>query len=128
MMAYANLPISFRGDALLTAAYILNRVSSKSVTATPYELWHGRKPSLDHLRPCGSVGYVHNPTHKHGKLDPKATKMVFIRYPTQSKEYVMYREHPNGGMTEIESRNVDFLEDEFSSIGELKKNLELYEL
>ena len=40
----------------------------------------------------------------------------------------MYWEHPNGGMTEIESRNVDFLEDEFLSIGEIKKDLELYEI
>ena len=40
----------------------------------------------------------------------------------------MYREHPNGGMTEIESRNVDFLEDEFPSVGEIKKDLDLYEL
>jgi len=40
----------------------------------------------------------------------------------------MYGEHPNGGMTEIESRNVDFFEDEFPSIGEIKKDLELYEL
>jgi len=85
MMAYANLPISFWGDALLTAAYILNRVPSKSVPAIPYELWFGKKPSLDHLRPWGSADYVHNPTHKHRKLGPRATKMVFIRYPAQLK-------------------------------------------
>ena len=40
----------------------------------------------------------------------------------------MYGEHPDGGMTEIESRNVDFLENDFPSIGEVKKDLELYEL
>ena len=40
----------------------------------------------------------------------------------------MYGEHPNGGMIEIESRNVDFFEDAFLSIGEIKKDLELYEL
>ena len=51
MMAHINLQISFWGDALLTVAYILNRVPSKSVFATPYKLWHGKKPSLDHLRP-----------------------------------------------------------------------------
>jgi len=34
MMAHANLPISFWGDVLLTATYILNRVPSKSVPAT----------------------------------------------------------------------------------------------
>lgn len=42
MMAQANLPISFWGDALLTAAYVLNRVPSKSVAATPYELNYGQ--------------------------------------------------------------------------------------
>ena len=108
--------------------YILNRVLSKSVTATPYEVWHDRKPSLEFLWLWGSAGYMHNPTHKHGKLGPRATKMVFVRYAAHSKGYLMYAEHPNGGMTEIESRNVDFLEDEFLSIGEIKKELELYEL
>jgi len=89
-------------------AYILNHVPNKSVPATPYELWFGKKPSLDHLRPWGSTGYVHNLTHEHGKLGPWATKMVFIWYLSQSKRYVMYVEHLNGGMTEIGSRTVDF--------------------
>ena len=62
----------------------------KSIPVTPYELWHGRKPFLAHLRPWSSTGYVHNLTHKHGKHGPRATKMVFIRYPEYSKGYVMY--------------------------------------
>ena len=41
MMSQAGLPISYWGDALLTATYILNCVPSKSVTTTPYELWTG---------------------------------------------------------------------------------------
>ena len=49
--------------------------------------------------------------------------MVLMRYPAHSKGYVMYGKHPNGGMTETESRNVNFLEDEFPSIGEIKKDL-----
>ena len=65
MTAHANLPISFLGDALLTAAYILNHVPSKSVIATPYEWWRGRKSFLDHLWPWGSASYVHNQTHKY---------------------------------------------------------------
>jgi len=32
---------------------------------------------------------VHNPTHKHGKLGLRDTKMVFIRYLEHSKGYVM---------------------------------------
>jgi len=125
MMAQANLSISFWGDALLTAAYILNRVPSKSVSTTPYELWNGRKPHLDHLRPWGSAGYVHNRTHKHGKLGPRATKMVFIRYSEHSTGYIMYGERPDSDMTKVDFENVDFLEDEFSSLGEVKKDSQL---
>ncbi|KAL0407607.1 UNVERIFIED_CONTAM: Retrovirus-related Pol polyprotein from transposon TNT 1-94 [Sesamum radiatum] len=128
MMAQANLPISFWGDAILTAAYILNRVPSKSIPTTPYELWHGRKPNLEGLRPWGSAGFVHSTSHKYGKLGPRASKLIFIRYCEHSKGYVMYGEHPDKGMTEIESRDVDFLEEDFPSISEVKGNLELYEL
>ena len=53
MMAQANLPISFWGDALMAVAYILNRVPSKSVPSTPYELCSGKKPDLSNLRPWG---------------------------------------------------------------------------
>jgi hypothetical protein len=50
MMAQENLPISYWGDALLTGAYILNRVPSKSVPSTLYESWTGKKPNLSYLR------------------------------------------------------------------------------
>ena len=49
MIAQANLPISFWGDALLIAAYILNRVPSQLVSSIPYEFWKGEKPNLEHL-------------------------------------------------------------------------------
>ena len=51
MMTQANLRFRIRGDALLTTAYILNRVPSKSVSSTPYELQTGKKPDLNNLRP-----------------------------------------------------------------------------
>jgi hypothetical protein len=53
-MAQANLPISFLGDALMVATYILNRVSFKSVPSTPYELWSGKKQDLSNWRPWGA--------------------------------------------------------------------------
>jgi len=128
MMAQANLPISFWGDALLTAAYILNRVPSQSVPTTPYELWKGEKPDLEHLRPWGCAGYVHSTSHKYGKLGPRARKHILIRYSESSKGYVMYGEHPDGGMTEVESRDIDFLENDYPTTGDAKRDLDLYEL
>jgi hypothetical protein len=88
MMAQANLPISFLGDALLTAAYILNRVPSQLVSSISYELWKGEKPNLEHLRPWGSAGFVHSTANKYGKLGPRARKHIFIRDSNSSKGYV----------------------------------------
>uniref|UniRef100_A0A2N9HPJ0 Integrase catalytic domain-containing protein n=1 Tax=Fagus sylvatica TaxID=28930 RepID=A0A2N9HPJ0_FAGSY len=68
------------------------------------------------------------PAHKYGKLGPRARKHIFIRYSDSSKGYVMYGEHPNGGMTEIESRDIDFIETDFPSIGDANRDLDLYEL
>ncbi|KAK2971075.1 hypothetical protein RJ640_022630 [Escallonia rubra] len=42
--------------------------------------------------------------------------------------YVIYDEHPNSGKTGINSRDVDFIGSDFHSIGDVGKNLDLYEL
>ena len=112
----------------MTIAYILNREPSKSVPTTPYELWIGAKPNLENLRPWGCADFVHSTSHKYGKLGPRASKKIFIRYSESSKGYVMYGEHSDSGMTEIESRHVNFIEDDFPSINEAKQDLQLYEL
>jgi len=53
MICHSNLPESLWGEALKTATYILNRVSTKTAAKTPYELWVGRKPSLKHFHVWG---------------------------------------------------------------------------
>jgi hypothetical protein len=58
MMCLFDLYISFWGYALETDVFILNRASSKSVDTTPYELWHGKKPTLSFLRVWGCEAYV----------------------------------------------------------------------
>ena len=50
MLSNCKLPMSLWIYALKTATYILNRVPSKAVPMTPFELFKGRKPSLRHLR------------------------------------------------------------------------------
>ena len=58
MMSFAQLPNSFWGYAVETAAYILNMVPSKSVSETSYELWRGRKGILRHSRIWGCPAHV----------------------------------------------------------------------
>jgi transposase InsO family protein len=50
MMSKAELSRSFWGFALETTAFTLNRLPSKSVQKTPYELWFGRVPSVSFLK------------------------------------------------------------------------------
>ena len=50
MMSYSTLPLGLWMEPLKTAIHILNRVPSKSMPKTPYELWIGRVPSLQHFR------------------------------------------------------------------------------
>ena len=112
----------------MTANYILNLVPSKSISSTPYELWTRKKPNLNNLRPWGSTSYVHNTSYRYGKLGPRGKKCIFIRYSKHSKGYVLIGEQPNGSMTELESRDVDFTESEFLNIGEVENNLTFYEM
>ncbi|CAL5374326.1 unnamed protein product [Camellia sinensis] len=109
-------------------SFRINRVSSKSVPSTPYEMWTGKKPDLGNLRPWGSAAYIHNASHKFGKLGPRGKKCIFIRYSEHSKGYVFVGEHPDGSVTEIESRDVDFLEEDFPSRGEVTREVEFYEM
>ena len=128
MMAQANLPISYWGDALLTATYVLNRVPSKTVASTLYELWNNRKFDLSNLLPWGLAAYIHIPFHKYGKLGPRGRKYIFIRYNEHSKGYVFIGEHEDGRVTELESRDATFLEDDFPCMGEIDRDLYLYEM
>jgi hypothetical protein len=50
MLSYFTLPIGLWMEALKTVIHILNRVPSKSVSKTPYELWTGHKSSLNYIR------------------------------------------------------------------------------
>ena len=97
-------------EALKTTIYILNRVLSKSVPKTPYELWTGREHSLSHLRVWGysAEAEVFNPNI--GKIDSKTVSCHFIGYPDKSKGYRLY--YPNRHTKFVETRHVLFLEDD----------------
>ena len=58
MMSLTDLPLSFWGYALETAAFTLNRAPSKSVETTLYELWFSKKPKLSFLKVWGCDAYV----------------------------------------------------------------------
>ena len=58
MMSFTDLFIYLCGYALLTTMHILNRVPFKSVSTTPYEIWHGKKSNMSYLKTWGCPVYV----------------------------------------------------------------------
>ena len=87
-MARSTLPLSFWGFALLSAACILNMAPTKKVERTPYEIWHGKVPSLSYLRVWGCEAYVKQQVPN--KLEARSTKCIFVGYPRDSMGYYFY--------------------------------------
>ena len=110
MMSLTDLPLSFWGYALETAAFTLNRAPSKSVETTPYELWFGKKPKLSFLKVWGCDAYVKKLQPE--KLEPKSEKCVFIGYPKETIGYTFYLR--SEGKIFV-AKNGSFLEKEFLS-------------
>ncbi|KAL0440181.1 UNVERIFIED_CONTAM: hypothetical protein Slati_2501100 [Sesamum latifolium] len=71
MMSFTELPPSFWGYTLETAAKLLNIAPSKSVPQTPYEIWHGKPASYMYLRVWDSPAYVKRLVG--GKLDSRSS-------------------------------------------------------
>ncbi|KAL0434384.1 UNVERIFIED_CONTAM: Retrovirus-related Pol polyprotein from transposon TNT 1-94 [Sesamum latifolium] len=95
MMSFTELPPSFWGYALETAAKLLNIAPSKSVPQTPYEIWYGKLASYKYLRVWGSPAYVKRLVGD--KLDFQDLERVFLEkgFPSDSRHDEVLIEESN---------------------------------
>lgn len=83
-----DVPEVLWGEAVGHAVYILNRLDTKALKdSTPYEMWTGRKPQVEHLRVFGCIAYVRTPNTHLMKLEDRSSKMVHISIEKGSKAY-----------------------------------------
>ncbi|KAH9664737.1 Integrase catalytic domain-containing protein [Citrus sinensis] len=88
MLKGKGIPNNLWVEACHTAVYILNRSPTKAVRdKTPFEAWHNRKPTVDHLKIFGSIAYALIPTQNREKFDEKGEKYLFIGYSDESNGY-----------------------------------------
>jgi len=113
MRSNVKLPQFFWIEELKMVVYILNWVSTKVVSKTPFKLFKGWKPSLQHIHiwGCPSEVRIYNP--QENKLDPRTISGYFIGYAEKSKGYRFYC--PSHSTRIMESRNEKFLENDLIS-------------
>lgn len=70
------------GEAVRTAAYLINRSPTVSVENTPAENWNGKKPDLSRLKIFGSKVYAKVTKSNLKKLDRRSEVFVFVGYAT----------------------------------------------
>ncbi|KAF7844302.1 Retrovirus-related Pol polyprotein from transposon TNT 1-94 [Senna tora] len=111
MVSNSKLPIFLWREALNTNVYIQNRIPTKAVSKTPFEIWKCWKPSLNHICVWGcpaEIRVLYNPHEK--KLDPRTIFAYFVGYAERSKGYKFYC--PTHNLKFVESRNAKFLEND----------------
>ncbi|KAG7536483.1 GAG-pre-integrase domain [Arabidopsis suecica] len=91
LLFQASLPIKFWGEAVLTAAYLINRTpSSLHKGLSPYEILHDSKPNYDQLRVFGSACYVHHLSRDKDKFGERSRLCIFVGYPFAQKGWKVF--------------------------------------
>nr|GFB92419.1 ribonuclease H-like domain-containing protein [Tanacetum cinerariifolium] len=82
------LPIPFWAEAVNTACYVQNRVLvTKPHNKTPYELLHGRLPSIGFMRHFGCPVTILNTLEPLGKFQGKVDEGFLVGYSVCSKAF-----------------------------------------
>nr|GEY30535.1 zf-CCHC domain-containing protein/UBN2 domain-containing protein [Tanacetum cinerariifolium] len=77
-------------DYRRSSTYILNSILIRPFLGkTPYELFKGKKPSLEYFKVFGSKCFILNPKDYRTKFDPKSTVGIFLGYLPNSKAYIV---------------------------------------
>ena len=111
LLFQSNLPIKFWGEAILTAAYLINRTPSAVLGhRSPYELLYNEKPSYSQLRVFGSLCFVHHRSRDKDKFGKRSRRCVFVGYPYAQKGWKVFDLDKHEFFI---SRDVVFQESEF---------------
>ncbi|GJW22269.1 reverse transcriptase domain-containing protein [Tanacetum coccineum] len=115
MLADSLLPTTFWAEAVSTACYVQNRVLvTKPHIKTPYELLHGRPPSISFMRPFGCPVTILNTLDPLGKFDGKADEGFFVGYSINSKAFRVFNTRTRKVK---ENLHITFLENKPNVVG-----------
>ncbi|CAI7771776.1 unnamed protein product [Closterium sp. NIES-53] len=110
LLGAAGMPDKFWHEAICHVITVKNRVLTHVGDKhwVLYELWLGKKPSIDMLRVWGCMGLVMVPKEQRHKLEVAAVWAVHLGMALDSKGWLMW--DPKSKRTLV-SRDVKFVED-----------------
>ena len=87
-MLFRSVPKFLWGEAVKTAAYLINRMPSRVLNyKTPLEMLTGTNHFIVPPKIFGCTCFVHDHRNSAGKLDPRAIKCIFVGYSPTQKGY-----------------------------------------
>jgi len=122
MMRQKDVDQDLWADAIKTAVYIYNRVTSRAlpVGKTPFDLWTGNMPNVIHMRVFGSTFWVVlHKSHIDGWFGYEAAKGVFLGYPDGSTAHKVILD--DGKV--VKERSVVFNETNETEVAEVAEEL-----
>lgn len=88
---HMKFPNYLWGEAVSYATYIINRAATRVIkNKTPYELFKGKKPSIEHLQIFGCIGYAKVDSQHLKKLDNRSRMLVHLGTEPGSKAYRLF--------------------------------------
>jgi len=85
------VPIRFRGDCVLIATFLINRLLASLLhNSYPYQLLYNASVEYESFRIFGSLCFASTLPSLRTKFHPRATACVFIGYPQGIKGYKLY--------------------------------------
>jgi transposase InsO family protein len=113
MLIHSRLSKRFWSHSVLQAVRLRNRMPTSAVKSkTPFEAWHGRRPSLSAFRVFGCRAFAKVPDQQRSKLDPTGCACIHLGSADGYKDYLLL--DPQTDRTFV-SRDVRFMENEFDS-------------
>lgn len=91
MLIEKEVPKEFWLEAVNWTVHLMNCSPTLAVKdQTPEDAWSGHKPSMEHFKVFGCIGYVHISNQKRTKFDDKSIKCMHLGLSSESKAYRMY--------------------------------------
>ncbi|SCV69315.1 BQ2448_2335 [Microbotryum intermedium] len=114
LLADAHLPNTFWEEAVAYFVYCKNWCQHSALDkATPDFIWQGRRTDASALHPFGCTAWLTVAPKLRSKLNPKATRVLFVGYDLASKAFCFYDTNTNKF---ILGRNATFLDTKFPGL------------